>query len=101
MPLQGVSASSSGTHTHIHWWEEQASSLALSGAPVCGMGRLPEGSRRDTGGVSVTDAPPPRYLRAATICTQCAEEISHHRSGVFVCPISPPGYLYMCYMIYQ
>jgi len=30
------------------------SSLALSGAPVCGMRRLPEGSRRDTGGVSVT-----------------------------------------------
>ena len=31
-PLQGVTAASSGTHTR--WWEEQASSLALSRAPV-------------------------------------------------------------------
>jgi len=50
--LQGVTAASSGTHTR--WWEEQASSLALSRAPVCGMRRLPEGSRRYTGEVSVT-----------------------------------------------
>jgi len=50
--LQGVAAAFSGTHTR--WWEEQASSLALSGAPVCGMRRLPEGSRRDASGVSVT-----------------------------------------------
>jgi len=47
-PLQGVIAASSGTHTR--WWEEQASSLALSGAPVGGSSKLPEGSRRDTGG---------------------------------------------------
>jgi len=50
--LQGVNAASSGTHTR--WWKEQASSLALSRAPVCGVRRLSEGSRRDTGGVSVT-----------------------------------------------
>jgi len=47
-----VTAASSGIHTR--WWEEQASSLALSDAPVCGVRRLPEGSRRDTGGVFVT-----------------------------------------------
>jgi len=40
-------------HTHTRWWEEQASSLVLSGAPVCGVRRLPERSRRDTDGVSV------------------------------------------------
>jgi len=51
--LQKVTAASSGTHTR--WWEEQASRLALSRAPVCGVRRLPEGSRRDTGGVSVTE----------------------------------------------
>ena len=45
--------SDSGTHTHAGR-KKQASSLALSRAPVCGMRRLPEGSRRDTGGVSVT-----------------------------------------------
>jgi len=50
--LQGVQAASSGTHTR--WCGEQASSLALSRAPVCGSPKLPEGSRRDTGGVSVT-----------------------------------------------
>jgi len=36
--------------THTRWCGEQASSLALSGAPVCGSPKLPEGSRRDTGG---------------------------------------------------
>ena len=46
--LQEVTATSSGTHTR--WWEEQTFSLALSGAPDCGVRRLPEGSRRDTGG---------------------------------------------------
>jgi len=50
--LQGVTAASSGTHTR--WCRKQTSSLALSGAPVCGSEKLPEGSRRDTGGVSVT-----------------------------------------------
>jgi len=48
LSLQGVTAASSGTHTR--WWEEQASSLALSRAPAGGVRRLPEGSRRDTGG---------------------------------------------------
>jgi len=50
--LQGVTAASSGTHTHAGE-KEQTSSLALFRAPVCGMRRLPEGSRKDTGGVSV------------------------------------------------
>jgi len=36
-------------HTHTLVGRAGAS-LALSGAPVCGMPRLPEGSRRDTGG---------------------------------------------------
>ena len=52
-------------YIYIYIWvrvnpEEQASSLALSCAPVCGMRRLPEGSRRDTGGVSVVDCKIPR-----------------------------------------
>jgi len=46
--LQGVTAASSGTHTR--WCGAQASSLALSSAPACGLPKLPEGSRRDTGG---------------------------------------------------
>jgi len=45
---QGVRAASSGTHTR--GCGEQASRLALSGAPVCGSQKVPEGSRRDTGG---------------------------------------------------
>jgi len=39
-------------NTHSRWCREQASSLALSGAPVCGMRGLPKGSRRATGRVS-------------------------------------------------
>ena len=58
--LQGVTAASSGTHTHR--WEEQASSLVPSGAPVCGTWRLPEGSRRDTNGVSVTQIASPQSV---------------------------------------
>ena len=37
-------------NTHTRWCRKQASSLALSGAPVCGFIKLPEGGRRDTGG---------------------------------------------------
>jgi len=50
-PLQGViTAASSGTHTHTHRRGEQASSLALTFALVCGSPKQPERSRRDTGG---------------------------------------------------
>ena len=40
-------------HTHAGAGSRRLA-LALSGAPVCGSEKLPEGSRRDTGGVSVT-----------------------------------------------
>jgi len=49
IPLQWVTAASSGTHTHAGAGSRRPS-LALSGAPVCGSEELPEGSRRDTGG---------------------------------------------------
>ena len=63
--LQGVTAASSETHTR--WWEEQASSLSPRGAPVCGIRRLPEGSRRDTGGISVTRSGSHRHGDTTTI----------------------------------
>ena len=37
-------------NAHTRWCGKQASSLALSRAPVCGSEKLPEGRRRDTGG---------------------------------------------------
>ena len=62
-----VTAASSGTHTHagagsrrLAWRSLARPSLRFrrlsqrSGAPVYGSEKLPEGSRRDTGGVSVT-----------------------------------------------
>ena len=54
--LQGVTAASSGTHTHAGGKSSRPAWRCLA-RPVCGMRRLPEGSRRYTGGVSVTCSP--------------------------------------------
>jgi len=45
-----VTAASSGTHTHTLVHEYRRLARALSGAPVCGIRKLPEGGHRDTGG---------------------------------------------------
>jgi len=44
-------AASSGTHTNTLVHEYRRLARALSGAPVCGIRKLPEGGHRDTGGL--------------------------------------------------
>ena len=45
-----ATSASSGTHTHTLVHEYRRLALALTGAPVCGSRKLPEGGRRDTAG---------------------------------------------------